>query len=349
MPGWAAGCGPGDAEVRAGASGMDAAGHGGLAADGLTDAKPEPAPPARTALLTFAGDTLLGDDWGSGSFQAVVDSEGYGWCLGAVQPLFAADDLTIVNLECPLTDSTDPYPKGENKEDEPKLYYWYRGPSRNAAILSEGDVEIVNIANNHMGDFGYGGRADTMASLDAAGIEYFGYDIRLLREVNGITIGFFGLAFDPNYDHIAEAVNWLRDNGADVVIASFHEGDDYATYTTNANQIAAAHNAIDAGADAVIEHHPHRIQGYELYQGCPVFYSLGNFCYGGSGFIEDMDTMVVQLRITETANGWDVAYEILPASISSSTGRNDYRPRILEGEEGQAVLARIEEAAAGGY
>jgi poly-gamma-glutamate synthesis protein (capsule biosynthesis protein) len=130
--------------------------------------------------------------------------------------------------------------------------------------------------------------------------------------------------------------------GAEVVVAYFHDGIE-SVYSPSASQIAAAHASIDYGASAVIMSHPHVIQGVEEYNGGFIAYSLGNFCYGGHTNPSDKDSIIVQLEFTRTAEGIDCAPEIIPCSITSTPGTNDYRPTTLTGEEAQRVLDKITE------
>jgi poly-gamma-glutamate synthesis protein (capsule biosynthesis protein) len=172
------------------------------------------------------------------------------------------------------------------------------------------------------------------------GIDYFCYDDILIREVNGIEIGFFGFSFDSNADNIRAVMDILWAGGAEVIVAYFHDGIE-SQYSPSASQIAAAHAAIDYGASAVIMSHPHVIQGTEEYNGGFIAYSLGNFCYGGHTNPDDKDSMIVQLEFTRTADAINCSPNVIPCSLSSTAGTNDYRPAVLTGEEGQRVLDKI--------
>jgi poly-gamma-glutamate synthesis protein (capsule biosynthesis protein) len=204
----------------------------------------------------------------------------------------------------------------------------------------DGSVEACAVANNHSFDYGQAGLDETRATLASAGIDYFGYKDTLIREVNGIKIGFFGFSFDSNADNIREIMDWLWAEGAEVVVAYFHDGIELDHYPS-ASQIAAAHTSIDYGASAVIMSHPHVVQGTENYNGGFVAYSLGNFCFGGHTNPRDKDSMIVQLEFTRTDEGIGCVPNIIPCSITSTPGTNDYRPMVLGGEEGQRVLDKI--------
>jgi poly-gamma-glutamate synthesis protein (capsule biosynthesis protein) len=288
------------------------------------------------ALISFAGDCTLSNIQGMSDFNAVYNSEGAAYFLGGVYDIFANDDLTVVNLEGPLTNATGQI----DKPDPPN--FWFKSPPEYVNILKEGSVEACNFANNHTMDYGEAGYDETLATLTDAGIDFFGYDEGLVREVNGIKIGFFGFAFDSNTDNIYWAIEDLKANGAEVIVAYFHDGIE-KTYSPTSSQITAAHAAIDYGASAVIMSHPHVIQGTEEYNGAFIAYSLGNFCYGGHTNPDDKDSMIVQLEFIRTDTEITCSPNIIPCSITSTSGMNDYRPSVLTGDEAERVLNKIED------
>jgi poly-gamma-glutamate synthesis protein (capsule biosynthesis protein) len=223
---------------------------------------------------------------------------------------------------------------------EPPVF-WFRSPPEYVQILLDGSVEACNMANNHSFDYGQQGFKDTKDTLRGAGIDYFVYDEVLVREVNGIKLGFFGFAFDSDAGNIQAEMDKLYAAGAEAIIAYFHDGIEMS-YAPTGSQVSAAHTAIDYGAQAVIMSHTHCLQGIEVYNGKPIAYSLGNFCYGGHTNPSDKDSMIIQLEIAREGEGFNVGYNVIPCSISSSQGYNDYRPVVLEGDEAQRVLDKIE-------
>ena len=297
-------------------------------------------PKRADVVMSFVGDCTLGDINGWNLFANTFDAQGAQYFLEGVRHIFAEDDLTVVNLEGPLTNSSSQIEKG----DPP--VFWIKGRPEFIDILSSSSVELANIANNHIYDYGDQGVSDTKQALSTAGIEYYGYANVFVREINGVRIGIFGFAFDSNAYNIQQQIQALKDQGCEVVIATFHEGHYDRTYDPTSNQRTAAHAAIDAGADLVIQHHVHNLQGIEEYNGRPIAYSLGNFCYGGHSNPSDKDTMIFRFEINRSLDGLEFDYQVIPASISSSTDRNDYRPQVLEGSEAQRVLDKIAEMSA---
>lgn len=307
----------------------------------IEESKANREPERADVVLSFVGDCTLGDIQDSSLFANTFDRQGAEYFLAGVRQIFEDDDLTVVNLEGPLTNSTARIDKG----DPP--VFWIKGRPEFINILKDSSVELANIANNHIYDYGDQGVYDTKEALAAAEIEYYGYANVFVREINDVKIGIFGFAFDSNVYNIQQQVQALKDVGCDVVIATFHEGHYERTYDPTSSQRAAAYAAIDAGADLVIQHHVHNLLGVEEYNGTPIAYSLGNFCYGGHSNPSDKDTMIFRFEINRSTEGFEFDYQVIPASISSSTDRNDYRPQILEGSEAQRVLDKIAEISAG--
>lgn len=295
--------------------------------------------------ISAAGDCTLGTDEyfdPSTSLNAYYDSNGPEYFFQNVKSIFDADDLTIVNMEGTLTEETA-------RQDKT---YAFKGPAEYAQILTSGGVEAVNLANNHSHDYGDKSYTDTIETIEAAGIVSFGYDRTAVMDVNGIKVGLVGtyeLADGMGCeDEMIANIKSVEEQGAQIVIVSFHWGLERENYPTE-NQVNLAHSAIDNGADLVLGHHPHVLEGIEVYNGKNIVYSLGNFCFGGNSNPADKDTMIFQQTFT-VENGElasDNVTNIIPCSVSSESGYNDYQPTPLEGDEAERVLGRIEEYSSG--
>lgn len=308
--------------------------------------KAEEAKKAQDAVFTIsaAGDCTLGTDENfdyetgfTGKYDAVQDPS---YFFKEVKSIFEADDLTIVNMEGTLTEE-------ETRAD--KLYAFKASPEY-AKILTEGDVETVNLANNHTYDYGEKSYTDTIAALDAEGIISFGNDRTAIIEIQGIKVGLLG-TYELR-DHMGceqemkDNIANLKEQGAQLIIATFHWGEERENIP-NETQVALAHSAIDNGADLVLGHHPHVLQGIEEYKGKNIVYSLGNFCFGGNSGPADMDTMIFQQTFTFVDGELqeDNVKNIIPCKISSAytEGYNNYQPLPVEGEVKEAIFTRIQE------
>lgn len=294
--------------------------------------------------VSVVGDCTLGTDEAfdySTSLNAYFDNYGSSYFLQNVKPIFSADDLTIANFEGTLTES-------DAREDKT---FAFKAPASFAKILTDGNVEAVTTANNHSHDYGEQGFTDTLNALEAEGITHFGYDETAVMNIKGIKVGLVGIY--ELKDHL-ERTQQVKDNiakvkaeGAQLVIVIFHWGNEKEE-VPDSNQMTLGRLAIDEGADLVCGHHPHVLQGIETYKGKNIVYSLGNFCFGGNSAPSDMDSMIFQQTFTITENGVqaDNITNIIPCSISSEYGYNNYQPTPAEGEEAQRIQNKIEERSA---
>ncbi|MBO8137551.1 MAG: CapA family protein [Desulfotomaculum sp.] len=295
--------------------------------------------PHNTIILVSAvGDNTIGYDidFGyNGSFNQVVDTNGLDYPFKNVAGIFKNDHLTIANLETALTNSTT----------RAKKKFKFAGKPAYRDVLAAGGIDAVNLANNHTMDYLEQGYNDTLANLKAAGIGCFGNGIKLVKNINGIKVGMLGYKgwTDSRWirDKIAGDIAELKKQ-AQVVIISFHWGVERSNYPSNV-QKELGRFAVDSGADLVLGHHPHVIQGIEKYKGKIIVYSLGNFVFGGNKNPGDKDTFIYQQEfiISPAGNAENGEIIIIPASVSSVKGRNNYQPVVLKGTEAERVLNRI--------
>ena len=288
--------------------------------------------------ISVAGDCTLGFDERRGYVNSFLheferQQQDYAFFFEKVKHIFAASDLSLVNLEGALTNS---------KEHTDKSFV-FRGPPEFARILSEGNIDAVNLANNHTSDYLLQGYNDTVKALDGAGIGYFGNGKVYSTTIKGFNVMLLGFTqWDASWSkqwiltQIAEAKQ-----DADLVIVSFHWGEEYA-YLPNEFQKTMGRLSIEHGADLVWGHHPHVLQGIERYEDRYIVYSLGNFSFGGNRNPRDRDTMIFQ-QIFEFTNGAlsGVDYEIIPCSISSIDKRNNFQPIPLTGEAAERVMIKV--------
>lgn len=324
---------PGDSEGESGNSG-DSGISEGASGDTL------PKEPVQLTV-SVVGDCTLGTDENFGydsSLNAYFDSYGKDYFLKNVRDIFSGDDLTIANMEGTLTNST-------SRQDK---QFAFKAPPEYAGILSGSSVEAVNMANNHSRDYGEGSFSDTLTALDEAGIVHFGYEETAVMDVKGIQVGLVGI-YELN-DHLGCAelmkknIHKVKDEGADLIIVIFHWGNE-KEQIPDSNQTTLGRMAVDEGADLVCGHHPHVLQGIEEYKGKNIVYSLGNFCFGGNSAPSDTDTMIFQQTFTIDENGVkaDNVTNIIPCSISSASGYNNYQPTPAEGDEKERIMQKIQE------
>ena len=305
----------------------------------IEEAQPAPAEPSwpRTFTVTVAGDTTLGstdelrkrDD----CFERVAEEKGYGWFFSGLTELFGTDDLTLINFEGTLTEQTQ---KKEKK-------YNFKGPAEYTDILTLGSVEAVTIANNHTLDYGEAGRDETIANLEQAGLTVSGGGVLGVFEKDGVKVGMTGYCFPyaNGKKDITKDVKALREMGCQIVIASFHWGSEYRDDFT-AEQRSIGRAAIKAGADIVVGHHPHIVQGIERYQDTYILYSVGNLVFGGNVDPDDRDAYAARLTFTVYEDRCDPPeLTIVPLRLTALDKGTDYRPVLAGEEDAQRIVNRI--------
>ena len=306
-----------------------------------------------TITISAAGDVTLGthqeQDYGSSFRQAYDQAEDEGYFFENVRDIFGSDDMTIVNLEGPLTNSD------QMRENQT---YCIKGDPAYAHLLTLGDIEAVSFANNHRLDYGEQGSRDTIAALEQEGIVYAYdkttgvYEVSDSAAAHGgernLKIGIIAVnevEWGAQVEKlIQDNMEALREQNADLILVCCHWGIEKDTVPENYQQVLGR-KCIDWGADLVIGHHPHVLQGIEEYKGRYIIYSLANFCFGANRNPEDKDTMIFQQTFTfedgqkkEDQNAW-----IIPCLVSSVKTRNDFRPTPATGEDKDRILQRMNE------
>ncbi len=266
-----------------------------------------------------------------------------------VRDIFLDDDLTIVNFEGTLTDTK--YVPSSKKEND---FLFNITPSA-VSVLPDNGIEAVSLDNNHVRDHGDEGLEDTKAAFIGAGTIYstpnevgvFDYKDGLIqvamlsfncidRYGTGFKKSKFASEYDSeflNHDTFEEAVcDRIRKvkEKYPLLIVSFHWGIEKKYSPTN-NQIRLGRMAVDAGADLVIGHHPHRLQPIECYKGVYICYSLGNFCFAGHNAPSDMTSIIFQARYR--VKGSSVSFKdfrVIPIRISSVPKLNNFTPKPIE-------------------
>ncbi len=293
--------------------------------------------------ISATGDVTIGGDTrksGKNVFDKQLEKEpsGLDFPLENVHSIFEWDDMTLVNFEGTLT----------NTRSATNNTYSFAAPPEYVQVLTSGSVEAVALENNHVMDHGEAGYEDTCETLASAGICYSGHlGSTIFRTDTGVSIGMLAYqTFNGNYTNIyaniADDIKSLRDAGCQIVIVSYHWGEE-KDYTPNERQVPLGHATIDAGADLVIGHHSHRMNPIELYHGKYICYSLGNFSFAGNTHPDDMDTYIFQQRFRVMPDGTalDEGFRIVPCSISSQEEINDFKPTPADEEGVTRIVDRL--------
>ena len=287
--------------------------------------------------ITGTGDFTVGGD--SRKSTNIWDTElkkhngDYQFAMKNIRDVLLADDLTIVNFEGTLTEST--YIPSSKKNNE----FLFSAPPEYVSMLTENGVEAVSLENNHVLDHGQDAYIETQTHLSNAGVVWSGDGQLGVIEVKGIQIAMLSYLCIDRYDQLWNTVPAEIAAAKEMyplVIVSFHWGTELKYYPTD-NQIKMGRLAVDSGADLVLGHHSHRIQPIEQYKGVYICYSLGNFCFAGNSKPSDMTSYLFQtrFRVREGENGQEITNEgfiIIPIRISSRTDKNDFIPTVLTKE-----------------
>ena len=278
--------------------------------------------------MSFTGDVTIGSDPRKSS--SIFDKElnkqkgDIHFPFRNVKDIFLADDLTMVNFEGTLTTA------GVNPRKADYSFLFRADPSF-VDMLPAAGIETVSYENNHADDMGDEGLAETKATLLSAGVTYASEDEPCIMTVKGVTIG--SLAYQGWKDRretvlekLPKDIQALRDQGCEIVIVSFHWGNE-KDYSPTETQIMLGRAAVDAGADLVVGHHSHRINPIECYNGVYICYSLGNFSFAGNSKPDDMATFIFQIRMrVKDGVVSSESFRIIPCRISSRTDYNDFAP-----------------------
>lgn len=294
-----------------------------------------------SVTISAVGDMTLGEDASFSTlnnFTSVYTMYGPEYFLKNVSQIFEADDITFANFEGTLTDRGSRQPKE----------YAFRGDPSYVQVLLDGSVEAVTLANNHSYDYGEESHEDTQKYLDEAGIEWCEGDKMIIKDVNGVRMALIGIYVLADgmarADQVKNCIAAAKEQGAQLIVAAFHWGNE-RELKPDETQRTLAHLAVDCGADLVVGHHPHVLQGIEKYSGKYICYSLANFCFGGNSNPSDKDTMIFQqtFRILRGGDVEDGGVSVIPCSVSSVSDWNNYQPTPATGEEAERIMARINE------
>lgn len=232
--------------------------------------------------IILAGDIMLGRSVLIKSLDQLHDVN---YPFLKVSDYLKRADLVFVNLESPVVTDCPRFEHGYTFCTDPKMI----------DSLLFGGVDIVNLANNHILNFGKEGLENSKKYLSEKGILYTGIGNLVIKKIEGTTFGFLGFDFTVN---IPTQKDWNlikdSDSEVDILIVGVHWGEEYKD-KANKNQREWAREMIENGADVVSGHHPHWVQDYEYVNGKPVYYSLGNFIFDQMWSEETKKGLLVKL------------------------------------------------------
>lgn len=278
--------------------------------------------------------SLVGDILFDGHIRNHIKEHGYDYPWDYVREYFDNDDISIGNLETSVTRGGTPWP---NKQ------FNFRSDPENIEAMKGAGIDLVSLANNHTLDYGYDGLEDTINHLNRGDIKLVGAggDIEeatkaIIIEKDKTKIGILGYsrvapdvgwwpnadkagvasAYDKHIDEVLENIKETKKE-VDLLIMVIHWGKELHEVPRE-DEVIVAKKMIDMGVDVIAGHHPHVLQGIEIYKGKPIFYSLGNFIFGSRSELSS-DTMIAQLNL----NHKDIeSIDIIPFHIKNNRPEN---------------------------
>jgi hypothetical protein len=284
---------------------------------------PSPTPPPKGRLVIHGtGDVNLDPE-----YVPNLAANGYGYAWSGLGGLFRRDDLTVINLECPVSDIRDPLDK---------MFVFLCDPAALPAARRAG-VEVANLGNNHGYDHGPEALVDSIDQVRRARLEPVGAgrDQReALRPARfrlnrwKVAVLGFGMVIDPpeqvatpdkpgtaaghDTDLMLQTIR-RADRHADLVVVTIHWGVELDT-EPRPEQVSLGRAFVDAGADVIFGHHAHRLQPMDHYRGRPIFWGLGNFVWPNLS-AEGSTTAVARVVVTPEGR---IRGRLLPAYIEAA-------------------------------
>ena len=298
-------------------------------------------------VIAVGGDVLPESSW--------EGSQDIAHFLDGVRAEFVQTDLVFVNLEEPITSSTQVTPLKSLSEVAAKRDYILK--ARNPEIpraLKQAGVGLVGLANNHMMDYDLAGLRDTLQAFHQAELPVVGAGFKLdaerpfILEKHGLRVALLafsdvvprnagatethlGIASAKNELDLVDAIRRAR-RRADFVVLMMHWGGQ-GNHLIKPRQRQLARAAVEAGSDAIVGMHPHVLQGIEFVGHVPVLYSIGNFAFA-SKRPASQECVLAKLKL---GPGRPVEVDLVPIVISPSGV-----PTPAGGEQGKEILGHLD-------
>ncbi len=287
-----------------------------------------------------AGDIMLGD-----RTRSYIAEHGDDYPFQGVGPLLSRADIVFGNLEGPLA----------RRAARVDRTYSYRVKPESAHTLRQAGINAVTLANNHLLDCGREGVLETIDALDAAGVAAVGAGREAasahrpaILHAGSLRIGLLGYYWNrrcaAGCDLPGSATDSAEELAADIVplrkrvdriVVAFHWGVPYQCDPGDAIRIKAR-LAVDLGADAVVGHHPHVVQEFEIYRQTPIFYSVGNFAFGSGSSRSEGLLVGFDFEPDRTIT------RVYPIYVKNRDPRVAYQPKTLRGQAAHRRLNRLQ-------
>lgn len=249
-------------------------------------------PTARPIKLLFVGDIML-----DRTIRKDGERIGYQNLFACLEEKFSQYDSVIGNLEGAVTDYES---VSRDASYLSAASFRFTFDKEAVKVLRDLGLSVVSLANNHIKDFGDIGIAQTVYNLNTLDVLHFGnpqpgVQRWALEEINSTKIAY--IPYNEFYGTVEQTMDDLQQSQSfsDIQIVFAHWGSEYVPVRFDVKQ--KAHQFVSAGADLIIGAHPHVVQESEIYQGVPIYYSLGNFIFDQYFQPEVMEGLAVSIEI----------------------------------------------------
>jgi len=300
------------------------------------------------------GDIMLGEQSLCYNFsvKSVIKNKGVDYLFKDVKGILKNGDIVFGNLEAPISNETNK--KGFEAD-------FFRADPDVIKGLKNANFNVLSLANNHIMEHGKKAFLSTVDTLKENNISPVGVTNKTeILEVDGRKIAIMAYSFVEDviakslYNKISSEMRIIEDiksirDFVDLVIVSMHWGREYVPFPAP-EQVEIGRRVIDCGADIILGHHAHVIQGYEIYKGRPIIYGLGNFIFDDTYIKNTRKSMIAKIRINMNTKDMDI--DIIPVICNPK----EYYPKIADGKNGDEILnlissvrAKIENKSLSGY
>lgn len=278
------------------------------------------------AEIVFVGDIMLGRH-----VEAVIQERGIGYPFQNIRTFIQDPDLTVGNFEGVISES--------HIQAKP-MTFQFSIRNEYLTYLKKIGFDILSLANNHSNDYGNEAFLYTRKICKELRIICGGSSSMIdeytthIRDIGSSQLGFVFLHTvfgEPDSETLIPELKKLAEQ-SDIQVAYVHWGEEYVL-THGAFQERFGKMLIDNGIDVVIGHHPHVVQDVSLYQGKPIFYSLGNFIFDQYFSNEVQEALTVNMELQDKK----IIYTLVPLTSSST----QVQPDFMEKQEANKLFKRI--------
>jgi poly-gamma-glutamate synthesis protein (capsule biosynthesis protein) len=287
------------------------------------------------------GDVMLGEQPLCYNFgvKSVIKSEGANYLFNDVKDIFKNGDIVFGNLEAPISNHTDK--KGFEAN-------FFRAEPNVIEGLKNANFNVLSVANNHIMEHGERAFLSALSLLKENNISPVGVANKAeILEIDGFKIAIMAYSFiddfisNPFYNKVGSGEKILEDiknirNSVDLVILSLHWGYEYIPFPSP-EQVEIGRKLIDCGADVILGHHAHVIQGYEIYKGRPIIYGFGNFIFDHTYIKSTQKSIIAKIKVD--MNTKDINIDFIPVICD----HKEYYPTIVGDKDRDKILNLISE------